>query len=787
MAEKLGDAVLHLRTDDSALDDGLKRARGKAEGLATDFDALGQRMVGIGSKLSIGLTAPLILFGRQSTLAASDAAELQSAFNVTFGDMSAAMNEWAEKTGDAMGRSTQEMQRGANMFGLFFNQAAPTKQAAAEMSQSFAVLAQDLSSFYNVDPGVALEKLRSGLSGETEPLRDFGIFLNEATVAAKALEMGLAGTTKELTEQDKVMARAALIMEATKNAQGDVARTSDGTANQIRKSKAAWEELQVTVGTKLLPAVTPLITVVGDLLTGFSQLPGPVQTGVVGFLALSAAVGPLLMGIGGLIGPIAGMITGLRGLKAGFDFAGLARSAIPIIGMVGKALMGLALNPVFLTIAALVAGIYLAWKNWDKIKPVIDAVGAAVSGWWNGTVKPVLDTVISGIEQLVAIFRDTFGGQIKAVVDLVSALLKGDFAGAWEAAKAFVTSSVRGWLNVLDTLVPGAKIAIANLINGFSSWFGQVTTQMVGYGRNIIDGLARGIRAAPQAVWNALKDVVLAGIKNIREFLGIRSPSRLFMEMGGHITDGLAIGIRGGTGSVAEAMRQLAGVVGAGLSPTAGAGADFEPPAEAGKSWRDGFRQWFRDGLRAAMDGDLGGFLSNWLSGIGQRMLDRLADQLADMLSGVIQSLIGGIGGSSSGGIGGIVSGIGGLLGGLLGGIGGGASGAGAGIAGLAGMFATGGRIPLGQFGIVGEAGPEPVISTPRGAVVRPNRALGEAMGQQRPSVVVPISIDATGADPAALERVRAEVAGLRRELPGTIISTMQDANERRIVRGNTW
>lgn len=820
MAEKLGDAVLHLRTDDSALDDGLKRARGKAEGLATDFDALGQRMVGIGSKLSIGLTAPLILFGRQSTLAASDAAELQSAFNVTFGDMSAAMNEWAEKTGDAMGRSTQEMQRGANMFGLFFNQAAPTKQAAAEMSQSFAVLAQDLSSFYNVDPGVALEKLRSGLSGETEPLRDFGIFLTEASVGAKALEMGLAKTTKELTEQDKVMARAALIMEATKNAQGDVARTSDGTANQIRKSKAAWEELQVTIGTKLLPAVTPLITVVGDLLTGFSQLPGPVQTGVVGFLALSAAVGPLLMGIGGLIGPIAGMITGLRGLKAAFDFAGLVRNAIPIIGALGKALMGLALNPVFLIIAALIAGVYLAWRNWDKIKPIIDAVGKALSDWWTGSVQPVLNWVGDAIAKLVEIFTTYFGGQVKAMITMVSALLRGDFKAAWAAAKDFVMGPMRALQSFLQAFAPGVVATMRNLYTGIKQWLQDALGKVFTWLQGRLEAVGKWFFDLYDAV---------VGHSYVPDM--VRDIGTWFGKLQGYMVDPA----RKATAETKEFFRQLADDVSGIMAELFPENAEFQALLEKRAKLdlafdkkmisRDAYNQTAdrltdrtreaesRARAEAGIDdtpavlknlGDAAELATPKLEGLTgllgvlpeavsktQMMLREFGEGLGNDLMGGIRDVL-----TGRGSVGDVIAdlfsrfldnmitnvlrslevstfGEGGL-GGFLGSV-------------FAGLFASGGTIRPGTFGIVGERGPEPVIATPRGAVVRPNRALGEAMGQPSPSVVVPISIDATGADPAALERVRAEVAGLRRELPGTIISTMQDANERRIVRGNTW
>src|SRR3546814_11106152 len=126
------------------------------------------------------------------------------------------------------------------------------------MSQIFAQLAQDLVSFYNVDTETAIQKLRSGLSGESEPLRDFGVFLTEANVKAKALEMGLTGVGDELTEQEKILARYQLVLAAPHTAQGDVARTSDSHSHQMRRDAAAIAALRVAIGEKPTPAVPPL-------------------------------------------------------------------------------------------------------------------------------------------------------------------------------------------------------------------------------------------------------------------------------------------------------------------------------------------------------------------------------------------------------------------------------------------------------------------------------------------------------------------------------------------------
>ncbi len=145
-----------------------------------------------------------------------------------------------------------------------------------------------------------------------------------------------------------------------------------------------------------------------------------------------------------------------------------------------------------------------------------------------------------------------------------------------------------------------------------------------------------------------------------------------------------------------------------------------------------------------------------------------LIKPLLDALSGGGGGLEGGgFGGGGGGGFGGIFKSIGSLFG---------------------GFFATGGMIPQGQFGIVGERGPEPVISTPRGAMVRPNSTLSSSQFRpSSPSINMPITIDATGADAAALARVTSRIDRMQAELPSTIARTVQDAGDRRMISSGGW
>lgn len=389
MSALIGALRVSLSMDTAAFERGADIAEKRISAFGKKMQTAAGRMASIGKTMSIAITAPLTAFGIASFKAASDAAELDSAFAQTFGKLAGSMDRWAEATGNAMSRSTREIKEGANAFGLYFNQAAKTRIEAAKMSQQFTVLAQDLASFNNTSVDDALVALRSGLSGETEPMRRFGVFLNEAAVKAKALEMGLTPLNGKLTDQQKIMARAAIILQATTNAQGDVIRTSAGAANQIRASKAAWEELQIVVGTKLLPMFTPLISKLAEVLNWFTQLPKPVQNVALTIAAVTAVTGPFLIGFGAIINAVsksAPLITALVKawtlLKAGLLAARVAAIAtlpalIPFI------------VPIGLITAAVVAG-YLAWKNWDKIKAIVANMVQGVVAWLKRLAAPFI-------------------------------------------------------------------------------------------------------------------------------------------------------------------------------------------------------------------------------------------------------------------------------------------------------------------------------------------------------------------------------------------------------------
>lgn len=190
-----------------------------------------------------------------SIAAASDLNETMSKSSVVFGNAAGDIDKWGDTTAKSLGLSKQAATEAAATFGNLFIGLNLGQEKAADMSKALVNLAGDLASFNNIDPEEALQRLRSGLAGEAEPLRRVGVFLSEARVKAKAAALGFQAVHGEFTEGQKVIARYNLILDDTKTAQGDFARTSGGMANQQRILNAELENTSAEFGEKLIPVV----------------------------------------------------------------------------------------------------------------------------------------------------------------------------------------------------------------------------------------------------------------------------------------------------------------------------------------------------------------------------------------------------------------------------------------------------------------------------------------------------------------------------------------------------
>lgn len=249
-----------------------------------------QQLAGMSRGAQLVGAVGAVAIGRQFVNAARDMNETVNKTSVVFGDASDAVVAWSKDSAKAMGISTQQAQEAAGTFGNLFSTMGIGQAASAKMSQQLVGLASDLASFNNADPTDTLNALRSGLVGEVEPLRKFGVNLTEATLKQKALEMGLISTTNgTLPPAIRTQAAYALILEQTTNAQGDFARTADGLANSQRTLNAEWQNTQAQLGQELLPIVNAVTKTLTQGLGIVNAMPAPVRNVAIAVAALGAA------------------------------------------------------------------------------------------------------------------------------------------------------------------------------------------------------------------------------------------------------------------------------------------------------------------------------------------------------------------------------------------------------------------------------------------------------------------------------------------------------------------
>lgn len=204
----------------------------------------------------------LLQFGKEAVQAASDLKEAQNVVDATFGASSGKIDTWAKNAIKQFGLTEAQAKRFTSTLGAMAKSAGVTGPEIVEMSTDLAGLAADMASFYNLDFETAFQKIRSGIAGETEPLKQLGINMSVANLQAYALSKGISTAFDKMSQGEQTMLRYQYMMEATADAQGDFARTSDGYANSIRQLESNLDSLKAKLGG---PIMDVLAGVTGSL------------------------------------------------------------------------------------------------------------------------------------------------------------------------------------------------------------------------------------------------------------------------------------------------------------------------------------------------------------------------------------------------------------------------------------------------------------------------------------------------------------------------------------------
>jgi hypothetical protein len=319
--------------------------------------SFGDKLGEFGKKAGLALAAATAAVGAfaikiavDGVKAASDLSESVSKVGVLFGDSSAKIEAFAEQAAQSLGQTKQQALDAASTFAIFGKSAGLAGDDLVKFSTDFTTLASDLASFNNTSPEDAIQAIGAALRGETEPLRRYGVLLDDASLRQAALSLGIIRTTKEaLTPQQKVLAAQELIYQQTSAAQGDFQRTSDGLANSQRILNAQLANIRTEIGEALLPIVLKLtqiftnnvLPVIQGVADAFSSKAGGLGEGLFEFVdGVKLFLLPIIDGAINAFNDIKGAIR--ENIDEFESFFNVVKSLAPIIGTT----IGAALNVV---------------------------------------------------------------------------------------------------------------------------------------------------------------------------------------------------------------------------------------------------------------------------------------------------------------------------------------------------------------------------------------------------------------------------------------------------------
>lgn len=331
--------------------------KGFTNGVASIKSLALKAISAVGIALSAGAIAQaMIQIGKQGIELASNLQEVQNVIDVTFGDGAAQVNDFAKSAVTSYGLSELAAKKYTGTMGAMLKSMGLSSDAVQNMSTSMTGLAGDFASFFNITSEEAFDKIRAGIAGETEPLRQLGINMSVANLEAYALSQGIDKTYASMTQAEQATLRYNYLMSVSSDAQGDFARTSDSYANSQRLAALAVDELKTAIGNRLLPIATKMQGVIRDLAleaaTAFDErgIAGIVDMITDKFPVATAAVSGLAAAFGALL-----IIKTLTPLVVAFQ-AAQVQVALAMMGTTAAAVAESGALTLFEVVVAIVTG-----------------------------------------------------------------------------------------------------------------------------------------------------------------------------------------------------------------------------------------------------------------------------------------------------------------------------------------------------------------------------------------------------------------------------------------------
>ena len=376
----------------TSFDTGVQSAKEKIKGLKTDMEgvqeeakntggildtALGHALGDFISSMAGTLTDVVFTIASDGVMLASSMQEVKNVVDTTFGADAAAIEAWALTTRRAFGMGELSAKTYAGTMGATLKGLGVGEDQLFDMSTALVGLAGDMASFRNIEIGTAFQKIMSGITGETEPLKQLGIVMTETNLKAHALAMGIETDFSKLDSATQTQVRYSYLMQQTADMQGDFAKTSESYSNQLRLMQENIESLKISVGESLLPVMT-------DLVGWFNSLFGGQKDASDGVNALKDSYDNSIVSIENTTTQALALVTALEQLSASGEDAASSEMWSAIMTELGNTIPGIG---------------DLIDANTGKINGGTDALRAYVEQWRVTNRELAQMQVLQGMQQ----------------------------------------------------------------------------------------------------------------------------------------------------------------------------------------------------------------------------------------------------------------------------------------------------------------------------------------------------------------------------------------------------
>ncbi len=270
-------------------------------------------------RLLVGLIAGSgVIRGFRSLLTvASEITETMSKFNVVFGENASAMEAWSLAFADSVGRARKDILSFAAELQDIFVPLGFARSEAELFAKSLVQLGVDVASFNEKLDIDVMRSFTSAIVGSHRAVRQYGIAISESRIQQEVYNQGLDKSFAKLTDMEKVFLRYVIILNDTKDAQGDAIRTQDDYANQLKRMKASVTNLQVEIGEKLLPAMVGVLKTVRSLVEVFRNMSDGTVQNITRMVRMTLAIGTFLIILPKVVRVIRTLVKAYQALAAG--------------------------------------------------------------------------------------------------------------------------------------------------------------------------------------------------------------------------------------------------------------------------------------------------------------------------------------------------------------------------------------------------------------------------------------------------------------------------------------